>query len=219
MTWHAPTHDPHSPTPNPHTHTNVGSHLSRLPRSPFSTLRRRQISAIPAVPHRPALLPEFTSPRSPYPPTGFSPRPGERRPGTGGGAPRGGPSGVELLLLQAQRHAREELRRDAARMGHGRRMETEAVGAESAEATGGVDNFPLDPVCSLPIFRSSRATVMMIGSRWHEGWVVVREIHRWLHMTAAVATGARKQRQRPYRVRRVGGQARSKDSMQDKEME
>ncbi|KAM3258241.1 hypothetical protein ACQJBY_050160 [Aegilops geniculata] len=84
-----------------HTHTHVGSHLSRSPRSPFSTPRRRQIPAIPVVPHRPALLPEVTSPRSPSPPTGFSPRPGEPRPGTGGGTPRGGPSGVELLLRQA----------------------------------------------------------------------------------------------------------------------
>uniref|UniRef100_A0A453SEY6 Uncharacterized protein n=1 Tax=Aegilops tauschii subsp. strangulata TaxID=200361 RepID=A0A453SEY6_AEGTS len=48
-------------------------------RSPFSTPRRRQIPAIPAVPHRPTFLPEVTSPRSPSPPTGFSPRPGESR--------------------------------------------------------------------------------------------------------------------------------------------
>ncbi|XP_037419446.1 cytokinesis protein sepA-like [Triticum dicoccoides] len=65
--------------PNPRAHTHVGSHLSRLPRSPFSTPHRHQISAIPAVPHRPALLPEVTSPCSQSPPTGFSPRPGESR--------------------------------------------------------------------------------------------------------------------------------------------
>uniref|UniRef100_A0A453K533 Uncharacterized protein n=1 Tax=Aegilops tauschii subsp. strangulata TaxID=200361 RepID=A0A453K533_AEGTS len=37
------------------------------------------ISAIPAVPHCPALLPEVTSPCSLSPPTGFSPPPGESR--------------------------------------------------------------------------------------------------------------------------------------------
>ncbi|XP_044394374.1 uncharacterized protein [Triticum aestivum] len=47
-----------------------------------------------------------TSPRSPSPLTGFSPRTGEPRLGTGGGAPRGGPSSVELLLLRAQRRRR-----------------------------------------------------------------------------------------------------------------
>ncbi|XP_044415263.1 vegetative cell wall protein gp1-like [Triticum aestivum] len=66
-------------TRDPPTADDAGSRIPEAGSAPFSTPRRHQISAIPAVPHRPALLPEVTSPYSPSPLTGFSPRPGESR--------------------------------------------------------------------------------------------------------------------------------------------
>ncbi|XP_037466726.1 uncharacterized protein LOC119338507 [Triticum dicoccoides] len=75
-----PTLDAH--TPNPHTQTPTLDPISLVFLDPLSPPpRRRQILPIPAVPHRPALLPVVTSPRSPSPPTGLSPRPGEPRDG------------------------------------------------------------------------------------------------------------------------------------------